>query len=511
MTDRFKRARQLRWAMVWILLGCGLGPVVAENPIKGKKPYRVIFNSDGHAVAKDAEGDLEQWIRNLFDPLEESHVDALFWCDGSGGNTANYDSQVLERTGARAGKPRKDIDAWIAAGQDPPKVVVREAKRRGMDVFFSLRVNDIHDSFIPEEMATFKVEHPEWMLGEEQYDRVTSFKSALNFAIPEVRELKFRLIEEIFTKYDFDGLEMDFLRSAPYFLPGMEEENAGLLTQLLRRVRAFLNEQGKKRDRRLSLAVRVDESLAACRRDAFEVETWIREGLVDIVTLGSGVMDMELEEFKRLAADTGVHIYPCLYGWPSKYSPITTELATGLALNYHAQGADGIYLFNWFPHTKNNSESTGPHLAPLLKELGDPQILSARQSKQMFPVDRGRPASEYPNNWWHCVLPAKLTFEQPLELSLRAFPTFLASDSLKLEMVAENLPEAATVIVTAQGKKLGDWQALGGNRYRTSITPDQLRSGRNPLTLSLAKPLADNAGINILAVELHVQREVAAR
>ena len=69
MTDRFKRARQSRWAMVWILLGCGLGPVVAEDPIQGKKPYRVIFNSDGHAVAKDAEGDLEQWIRNLFDPL----------------------------------------------------------------------------------------------------------------------------------------------------------------------------------------------------------------------------------------------------------------------------------------------------------------------------------------------------------------------------------------------------------------------------------------------------------
>lgn len=511
MADSLKRAKQSRWAIVCILLGCGLDSGLAEEANQRKKPYRVIFNSDGHAVAKDAEGDVEQWIRNLFDPLEESHVDALFWCDGSGGNTANYDSQVLERTGVRAGKQRKDIDAWIAAGQDPPKVVVREAKRRGLDVFFSLRVNDIHDSFIPEEMATFKVEHPEWMLGEVQYDRVTSFKSALNFAIPEVRELKFRVIEEIFTKYDFDGLEMDFLRSAPYFLPGTEEKNAGLLTQLLRRVRAFLDEQGKKRDRRLSLAVRVDESLAACHRDAFEVETWIREGLVDIVTLGSGVMDMELEEFKRLAADTGVHIYPCLYGWPSKYSPITSELATGLALNYHAQGADGIYLFNWFPHTKNNSESTGPHLAPLLKELGDPQILSARQGKQMFPVDRGRPASEYPNNWWHCVLPAKLTFEQPLELSLRAFPAFLESDDLNLEMVAENLADAATVLVTANGKKLAQWEALGEGRFRTSIAADQLRSGRNPLTLKLVTPGTANPAINILAVELHVQRNFAAR
>ena len=77
------------------------------NPVK---PYRVIFNCDGHAVAKDAQGDLNQWIENLFGPLENSHVEALFWCDGAGGNTANYESEVLERTGARAGKPRTYID-----------------------------------------------------------------------------------------------------------------------------------------------------------------------------------------------------------------------------------------------------------------------------------------------------------------------------------------------------------------------------------------------------------------
>ena len=78
---------------------------------------------------------------------------------------------------------------------------------------------------------------------------------------------------------------------------------------------------------------------------------------MDIIVLGSGVMDIEVEEFKALPAPHGVHVYPCLYGWPSGYSPIPAELAAGLALNYWSQGADGIYLFNWFPHTKNNSEN----------------------------------------------------------------------------------------------------------------------------------------------------------
>ena len=31
---------------------------------------------------------------------------------------------------------------------------------------YSFRINDIHDSFMPDEMATFKVDHPEWLIGE---------------------------------------------------------------------------------------------------------------------------------------------------------------------------------------------------------------------------------------------------------------------------------------------------------------------------------------------------------
>ena len=34
----------------------------------------------------------------------------------------------------------------------------------------------------------------------------------LNWAIPEVRAHKFALIKELCTNYDFDGLEMDFMR-----------------------------------------------------------------------------------------------------------------------------------------------------------------------------------------------------------------------------------------------------------------------------------------------------------
>ena len=515
---RNRRAILLRqFAILGCLLTVTLSTAIAQDAAPRRKPYRVIFNCDGHAVAKDAQGDLDQWLENLFGPLENSHVDALFWCDGAGGNTANYDSKVLERTGARAGKPRTYIDRWIAEGNDPPKVVLREARKRmpKLDVFYSFRINDIHDSFIPDEMPTFKVKNPHWMIGEQDYGGVTSFKTALNFAVPEVRELKFRVIEELFQKYDFDGLEIDFLRSSPYFLPGTETKNAPLLTGLLERVRAHLDKRGKERGRPIRLAVRVNESLRSCRLDGYDVKAWMEKGLVDIVTLGSGVMDIELEEFKKLARHSStnsngndIHIYPCLYGWPSRYSPIPAELAAGLALNYHGQGADGIYTFNWFPHTKNNSESTGPYLAGLLKQIGDPQKLRNGQPRFMFAADRGRPQRAYQYNWLHCVLPETLPTDKPLAVTMRVFPKLTSDEKLTLQLQVETLQPEDIVEVSLNGKPVTGWSRHKANWLHAEIAASRLARGKNQIGLRLAKQAAGSKDPRrALALELHAVRD----
>ena len=478
--------------------------VFASSIGESAERYRVIFNCDGHAVAKDAKGDLQQWIENLFGPLENSHVDALFWCDGAGGNTANYDSKVLERTGKRSGKPRTYIDKWIDEGNDPPKVVVREAKKRKLDVFYSFRINDIHDSFIPDEMPTFKVKNPQWMIGERKYGNVTSFKSALNFAIPEVRELKFRVIEELFLKYDFDGLEIDFLRSSPYFFPGEEAKNAHLLTELLVRVRKHLDLRGVERGRPIRLAVRVNESLRSCRMDGFDVPTWIEQNLVDYVTLGSGVMDIEVQEFKKLADAKGIHVYPCLYGWPSKYSPIPAELATGLAMNYHSQGASGIYLFNWFPHAKNNSESTGPYMSGLMKQLGDTAALRKGQTKWMFAADRGRPSRAYQYNWLHCVLPEKLPTDEPLKTTMRVYAKFPPNANLTLQLQVKDLQVNDKVAVKLNGKNVNNLKLAGGGWLNANLEPSQVRFGVNQIDLQLAPATKPNEPRTATALELHV-------
>ena len=475
------------------------------------KAYRVIFNSDGHAVFKDAHGNLDQWISNLFSPLEESDVDALFWCDGAGGNTANYDSQVLERNGFRSGKTDPVLQKLIEQGNDPPAVVVREAKKRKLDVFFSFRINDIHDAFLPEERPTFKVEHPEWLIGKQKYGTVTSYETALNFAVDAVRDLKFRVVEEIFSKYDFDGLEIDFLRSAPYFFPGTEHNNAPLLTKLLKRIRKHLNKRSKERGKPIRLAVRVDETLAGCRNDGFEVAKWIDQKLIDYLILGSGVIDIEIAEFQNLAHSRGILVYPCLYGWPSRYSPIPQSLAAGTALTYWNQGADGIYLFNWFPHSDNNSEQTGDWMTSMLSQIGNPVQLRNKQDQLMFAVDRGRPSGEYPNNCLHCVLPQELVLDQYLSLRLRVGERFDAQArpaALKLQIQIDNLHPDDQISVSLANEPLNTWRPVGKDRLETDILASQIKKGDNFLRITLTK-CSDSSGQPRIAraVELHVSQK----
>ena len=431
---------------------------------------------------------------------------------GAGGNTANYKSDVLELTGKRNGKTRPWITKLLNEGHDPPKIIVKEAKRRGIDVYYSFRFNDIHDSFMPDEMATFKVEHPEWMIGEQLYGNVKSFRSSLDFSVPEVRELKFQVVKELFEKYDFDGIEIDFLRGTPYFFPGKESENAHLLTELLARIRKHLDKRGNERGRPIQLAVRVDESLQACKLDGFEVGKWVKQGLIDHLILGSGVIDINVGEFKQLSGPKKVPVYPCLYGWPSKYYPIPEALATGIALNYWQQGADGIYLFNWFPHTDNNSEATGPYMAGLLKQIGDPKLLLANRRELMFVADRGRPQRAYQYNWMNCVLPEALPTDDALAVSFRVGADLTkqpAGLTATLQMAVDNLQPDDVVEVSLNNKPVKGLKLSKAGLLIASLSPKQLSAGENQATLKLARQSSkSDKPRTVTALEVHVKNPV---
>ena len=525
-----------RWWPLLQALTLACSSVLTGAAPPAGKPYRVIFNCDGHSVFTTANGDVAAYIANVFGPLADSHVDALFWCDGAGGNTANYDSPILERTGQRIGKIDTTLERWIREGNDPPTLIVREAHRRGIDVFYSLRVNDIHDSFLAVEFATFKAEHPEWLLGAA---RVTDgpkhalrptipsevysaeFASSLNFAVPEVRDLKLNVVKAVAARYDFDGIELDLMRFPRLFPAYLEYRNAGVLTDFVRSVRQTLRERGAERGRPFKLAVRVDENLVACRLDGFDVRTWVDEGLIDLLIVGDYAFPegRDVREFDRLTKETAVQLYVCvahpnkMIGGKTFLQGDASSVLRGLAANYWHNGADGVYLFNWFPHTK-------PYQKALLHEVGDPRQLASLN--KIFPADcseygpgltRTSPSSPRYHNWLFATLPVVLPVVRHPN-SFTEIPLDVADQgngqeppaTLTLWLELQNMVPQDEIQVQINGHALTPGAAVTEEGLlRFPVAPNQLQRGRNTVgaRLRLRAPEA-TLPLILSAVEMHV-------
>ena len=489
------------------------------------KSYRLIYQMDSSGVLPAAT-DVDDYLKGIVGFLEDSHIDCLFWHDGAGGNTANYDSDVLELTGERVG----DIDPFllrlIERGDDPPKIVVPAAKQQGVDIFYSLRLNDCHDSFGHERLlATFKVEHPDWAIGAGHPEVHPSVHRNLNFAVPEVRDLKFAVIEEIFRKYDFDGLEIDFLRSPPYFIPSEAHKNAHLLTQFLSRVREHLNQRGEARGRSIPLAVRVNPTLEACRLDGFDIPTWIEERLVDALILGSGNIDCDVEAFKNLTDGTGILVYPCVYAWPSGYNIIfgfedSEPMFRALASNYWSQGADGIYTFNWNAHSYVHRPDKNSQFAPqrqLLREMDTPQAM--RGKDKLYVADRllgEKPM--LPHNWLHATLPQTLKRGEQVDVPILVEEDFTKSPTPRtvwLSVTYSDLTEMSQIQVRLNEGPLSGLEPTAPwlppdntdstspqeqlHALRQEISPDLLIQGKNLVEISTV-----TGKVTVQGVEIHV-------
>lgn len=469
-----------------------------------RKPYRLVYQSDTSWGLANAT-DVADYLHGMFGFMEDTPVDALFWHDGAGGNTANYDSDVLELTGARIGQVDPFLQRLIDEGNDPPRIVLEEAGRRGIDVFYSFRISDCHDSLgdgesHPQLVATFKVDHPEWTIGP---GHPYGGRHQLDFAAPEVRELKFAVIEEVFRKYDFEGLEIDFLRSAPHFVPGTEPESAPILTGFLRRVRQHLIQRGTERGRPIPVAVRVTETLEGCRLDGFDVAAWADEQLVDMIILGSGAIEIEVEAVKELIRGTHIQVFPCLYGWPAGYNPVSPEMARALAVNYWHQGADGIYTFNWNAHTYTHRPDAElahfGHLMERLREIDDPATMGGMD--KMFAADRGEPSVYYPHCCLGAALPATVKADAPVQVPVLVGEVLTGDphpSRIQLSIELEDGRRCAGLQVELNGTGPAALET-GASGAQGALAPAQLVLGRNQIEISVASGQA-----TITAVEIRV-------
>ena len=355
-----------------------------------QRKRRIIMNNDGCDVLyspKSEKVTIENFLAKRTTPLAGSQVDTIAYCSiSSGFSHFTHNTKVgtvLTRQGADYGvvpSKRNITQDLIDLGTDCLQAVTDFGHKNGMEVFWSMRMNDTHDvAHRPDKpyllFPPFKVEHPDWLVGDPVKRTPHGRWSSVDYARPEIRDLAFRYIEEVCHDYDVDGVELDYFRHLCYFkstaFGGVaSEEERAMMTDLMRRARKMTEEVGMQRGRPILVSVRVPDSVGFCRDMGFDIETWMREGLFDMLITTCYFRLNPWEYSVELGHKYGVQVYPCLSDsrvtGESRFRRKSAASYRGRAMNAWAAGADGLHLFNYF----------NPK-APMWKELGDPQALLA--------------------------------------------------------------------------------------------------------------------------------------
>ena len=342
-----------------------------------------VISSDGAAFAT---GDIEQLVKWKFSFADDpdTHIDSIWWSWGEG-HQAPYPSRMLPLYDSPGFKK------WANAGINVMQVFLDESKKRGLEAFFSYRINGSDNDLGPVSKIPMKAAHPEWLI------HTWNANGYWNFAIKGVHDYKLSILREAAEDYDFDGIELDFARVCPVLPPGHQWENRDRLTEFMRATRSMLLEIERKRGRLFLLAARVPENLAGCHFDGLDVETWAREGLVDIFVMGCRSFDVDIPAFRRITADTNIKLYPCIddHHASDGYQSPPIEVLRGVFANWWHQGADGIQTFNFAHATVEQTTHTvgEMYLEPgwamhhqAYSEMGDASLLERRD--KVFVVQR---------------------------------------------------------------------------------------------------------------------------
>ena len=233
-------------------------------------------------------------------------------------------------------------------GCDYPKRMIDRARRDGVRPWISIRMNDSHSSNLQDHPghSTFWKSHPEWRLS----------NGALDYEQPEVRDLYMKLIKEVCSRHDLDGLELDFERFWLYFRPGREHEGAKLMTAFVKEARSATQAAAKRLGHPVELAVRVPTTPWIAREHGLDAVAWGKAGLVDMIIASpfwpSLCTDIPIETWKGQLIGTKVLVAfsqeDGINSGASGRRTATHEEVRGVLVSGLQRGADAVYFFNLF-------------------------------------------------------------------------------------------------------------------------------------------------------------------
>jgi hypothetical protein len=242
-------------------------------------------------------------------------------------------------------------------GLDFYAICIEQLRKNNITPWMSIRMNDCHCTNQETSVLHSDFYHENPHLRRVTHRRPTGhFDRSYDFAKKEIYNMMLESIREVAFRYDSDGIELDWQREIFCFKIGHEYEGIEIINQFTRDVRDILDEAEKKWGHPIKLAARTLPTLQKALDCGFDVLTWVREGLIDMIiptprweTTDS---DIPVELWKSVLQDYPVELAIGLeiLQKTSKNIPLlltSVESTNAQAAQYLSMGADKIYLYNY--------------------------------------------------------------------------------------------------------------------------------------------------------------------
>ncbi|MCX6993989.1 MAG: hypothetical protein NT011_12720 [Kiritimatiellaeota bacterium] len=487
----------------------------AERREMAHRPRRLILNNDGDDQIFAKAPTREAFLEVRTTPLADSQVDTIIYCTSLPFGLFAHRSQegeiltLREFPNGKGGMYRSIVADFLEQGTDPLQVMVEWCRAHGREIFWTMRMNDVHDTYYPYLLPKFKREHPQYLLGTSNKPPCHGNWTAVDYGEPEVRDRLVGYLREICRNYNVDGIEMDFFRSLVFFRPVAEGGEAGdaergMMTDMVRKVRRMTEEEGLRRGRPILVSARTPDSIEFCRAIGLDLERWMQEGLLDIWVVGGDFRLNPWPENVALGHRHGLTIWcdldPVVHNAAGRWNRNAIESMRARALEAWSAGADGVYFFNFYDQPKD----------PMWRELGDPRTL-AKADQVIFANVMGRTgfmsadgalaeghrfetvSMVHPDN------PMQLRSHQtqrvlvPVGADPQASSNGAADVEARCHLLLNGVNEAGELRVSLNGKVL-DGGVLVKDWWEAPVPPGLLRGGTNAFDIVYTPPSDKGVG-----------------
>jgi len=356
---------------------------------------RVIYNNDGDDIWAKGADTVDKFLAVRHTPLLGTHVDSIYYSTTQSFNLFTHETKVAEVfRSTEAAFATNNLTKFLSQGTDGLRMSSEFARKHGLETIWTLRMNDIHDAWTAPFRPKWKRDDPTRIMS--SVEKTKHFKdrrrlwSLVDFEHPDVEPRLLAIIQEVLVNYPVDGIELDFLRAPFYFRTSYEgrpttKKQVAILTRLVRSIRKLVLRESTRQGKPFLLAARVPATPKFCRQIGIDINTWLQEKLIDVMSLGGGYItfDLPISQMVSLGKKYDVPVYPCLSQSGLMYRPPRgkstkqpVEAWFGAAARLWQDGANGIYAFNLFPGPGDDADRV--YARNVLGAIGSAKTLASK-------------------------------------------------------------------------------------------------------------------------------------